>query len=260
MKTLRFILMPAIFAILASCSSLTEYSPYDTNVPDLDLNNRQIGLINSSLKSDDTLSFGLLSDSHNSYDALEKMLKTMNQIDNLMFIANCGDLTDSGLAQEFEWYHEAISKSKYPVVSLIGNHDYRSNGQSIYQKMFGPVNSSFKAGNYKFILFDDVIWENNNLSPKYDWLIDQLADTTHYNILLTHIPPWSDQLEGLNNLVFKQIVTKENTLLCLHGHLHHHEETYYNGVKTIISGCVADDGFSIIKLYGNEVFVEYFPN
>jgi Icc-related predicted phosphoesterase len=239
---------------------MIEYSPYDTDVPDIDYNTSQILAMNDHLKSEDTLSFALISDSHTSYDELEKMIKVINKIEGLTFIANCGDLTDAGLADEFERYHKIISKSGYPVVSLIGNHDHRSNGAQIYQKIFGQPNQSFVSGDYKFVLFDNVIWENNNLSPKYDWLINQLADTNHTNILLTHIPPWSDQFEGLNNLVYKQIVAPQNTLLCLHGHLHHHTDTTYNGIRTIVSGSVDEAGYSIVKLFNKQVFINYYPN
>jgi 3',5'-cyclic-AMP phosphodiesterase len=257
MKYLRTLFFLALVVLLSSCSDVFEFSPYDTDVHTRNTNNNLIAAIPDHLKSDDTLTFALIADSHSNYDDLSDVVSKVNQHKEVLFIIHCGDITDAGLTQEFDWYYDHIIGSSIPVITAIGNHDYRSNGHTVFEKIFGPSNMTYVSGNYKFIFFDDIIWENNNRSPKYEWLSEQLADSDYYHIVVSHIPPWTDQMEGSNNLLFKQIVTNQNTMLCLNGHEHSYEDTVYNNIRTIVSGSVDDRKFSIIKLFHDQVFVEH---
>ena len=142
-----------------------------------------------------------------------------------------------------------------PLITVMGNHDCLSNGYNVFERLFGPPNISFISGKYKFILFNNTIWENNNQSPKYEWLTNELADSAHFNIVLAHIPPWSDQMEGINNLVFRQIVNANNTILCLHGHEHKFTDTYYNSIHSVVAGDIDDREYYIIKLVGKQSII-----
>jgi Icc protein len=252
-------LIPAVlcFMLTASCSELIEYSPYDTNIHTQ--SNTDISKLFSSSESlltSDTLQFALISDIHDHIDDLDDAVSCLNKQKGLKFIACCGDMTNSGLAQEYQWYIDIIEKSYLPVVSVIGNHDYRSNGLMIYQKLFGSTNQSFILGKYKFILFDDIVLENNNLSPRYEWLISELADSTTSHVLLTHIAPYAGEMEGYHHMIFTDIVRPDNTILCLHGHFHSYSELEYNGIHTIVSGDITDREYVLISLTGKEALAE----
>jgi 3',5'-cyclic-AMP phosphodiesterase len=251
----KYIIAPIIVTCI-SCNGLIEYSPYDSNISTHNYNETNVDVISNTQLDNDTLKFALISDSHDYYDDLSDAIDKINSQDNLLFVLVCGDVTNTGLSQEYEWYLDIIDNSKYPVITVIGNHDYLSNGSIIYQRLFGSSNTSFTYGSYKFILFDDIVWENNNAAPDFDWLATELSDTTRYNIVATHIPPWTDQLEGDNNLLFTQTVRPENTILCLHGHEHAFEELTYNGIYTIVSGTVKDRGYNVISLVGNKTYLE----
>jgi predicted phosphodiesterase len=251
MKNLSIIIL--CFFVLTSCSDFVEYSPYDCDVHTLNLN--YIEAENISELVSDTLKFALVSDPHDNYDDLEDAFNNINQHSGLQFVVCCGDVTNSGLSQEYQWYKDAIAKSKYPVFTVIGNHDYRSNGATIFTKMFGSSNMSFTASIYKFILFDDIIWENNNARPQYEWLANELEDSTHYNVVLTHIPPWSDQMVGSNSKMYNQIVTKQNTILSLHGHDHAFIDIVYNEVHSVVSDWVKNRNYTIITLIDDRAIV-----
>lgn len=254
MKSICYINLTGFFLLsLISCSEQFSYSPYDSGVNTNHHNHSEVMMIsNTALSESDTFKFALLSDIHDNYDDLSDAIKRLNKHRDLSFIACCGDITNSGLAQQFEWYVDVINRSQHPFISIIGNHDYRSNGSRVYRKVFGPSDFSFEAGNYKFVVFDNVVWENDNRSPKYDWLADQLSDSKLPKVVLTHIPPWDNQMTGINNLVFRDVVNPENTILCCHGHTHISADTCYNGIHTIVTEAINDREYYVISLVGNQ--------
>lgn len=243
--------------LLFSCSDMIEFSPYDTDIHTHNINLTEGEKVtNESLSASDTFKFALISDIHENYDDMSDAINSINMQPGLRFVVCCGDVTDKGLSQEYEWYLDVAKESYYPVITVIGNHDYRSNGYDVFNRLFGTPNISFASGNYNFILFDDVIWERNNKSPRYEWLISELADSTRYNIVITHIPPWSDQMEGINNIVFQQIVNANNTILCLHGHDHMFYETYYNCIHTLVSESINAREYYVINLVDSQAIIK----
>ncbi|MGD2033446.1 MAG: metallophosphoesterase [Bacteroidales bacterium] len=243
--------------IFCSCDDLIEYSPYESDVPSENINLKEIEKINNSTVPSDTLKFALISDPHIHYDDLADAVNSINQYEGLQFIVCCGDITDRGLKQEFVWYRDIIGDSEYPVITVIGNHDYRSNGKKIYEKMFGPSNFSFVFMNYKFIAFDDVVWENNNRSPDFVWLQAELEKSDLPCILSAHIPPWSDQLEGIYNLVFREIISESNLILCIYGHQHSFSQQVFAGVPEIVSDDITTREYYIISLCGKSYKIKH---
>ena len=235
---------------------MIEFSPYDADIKTSIFNTIRAENISLTGFEADTLKFAVFSDSHNDYDKLDKVINLINQQPDLQFVVCSGDVTNAGLAQEYTWYLDAVEHCKYPIFTVIGNHDYRSNGYAIFNKVFGSPNMSFVVGGYKFVMFDDIIWENNNKSPKYEWLKDEMADTTYKKIVLAHIPPWSEQMVGLNKLVYDQIVTPQNTILCIYGHDHDFVEKTVNGIHSVVSGCVKDKSCFVVSIVHDKAIVE----
>ncbi len=238
--------------IITGCSDLIEYSPYDIDVADLQWNSREAARIDTVLDPEDTLKIAYFSDVHDNYDILAAAIEKINNRNDIRFIVCGGDITNSGLSQEFTWYLDEIKKSTLPVLTVIGNHDYRSNGRYIYNKLFGSRRMSFYFGPYHFILFDNVIWENDNLEPDYIWLSNELSDNSHHHVLFAHIPPHADQMEGANKYVFEQFVNKDNTILCVYGHTHVFKDIKENEIHTLVSKALAVREFYIISLIGTE--------
>lgn len=244
-----------ILLYISGCSNLFEFSPYDTPASSRHLNYSSAELIQKNHVPKDTFRLAVFSDPHSYYDDLYGAIKSINKQSGLNFVICAGDITEAGLAQEFQWYWDIAGTCRYPVVTAIGNHDYRSNGISLFKRWFGDTNYSFVAGKYRFILFDDIVWENNNTSPNFDWLKNTLADSLHYNIIITHIPPWTDQLEGPYSAKFNGLITQSNTMFVIHGHLHSHSQLKYKGVHTLIPGSVSEKGYNIIALVKDTAFV-----
>jgi 3',5'-cyclic-AMP phosphodiesterase len=257
MKSFVYLVIIPI-VILSACSDLFEYSPYDEGTTVQHKNSDEIFAITSNfLTCDDTITIALLSDIHDNYDDMADAIVSMNKRGDLQCVICCGDITNFGLAREYEWYVKTINQSKYPFITVIGNHDHRSNGYSNYRKVFGQANLSFASTCYKFILFDNTVWENNNTSPQFTWLEKELEDSTHFNIVVTHIPPFSDQMIGIYGDEFNRIVNAHNTILCLHGHDHTFRETCYNGIHSVVSDAIDARQYLVIKLIHHQSLVQH---
>jgi 3',5'-cyclic-AMP phosphodiesterase len=243
--------------LISACSEMIEYSPYDTDIHSSYLNITESAEITREVQlSSDTLKFVLISDIHEDYDDLADAIKSINSKAGIRFVACCGDITNAGLAQEFKWYISESKNLNYPLITVIGNHDYLSNGLSVYTRLFGPSNMSFIAGGYKFIIFDNIIWEKNNEIPDYEWLSNELADNTCNNVILSHIPPFSGEMTEAHALNYSQTVDSANAILCLHGHNHSFTENIFNGVHMVVSADIDDREYYIISLINNQSIIE----
>ena len=98
--------------------------------------------------------------------------------------------------------------------------------------------------------------ENYNVSPKYEWLIGELSDSSHIKVFISHIPPFAEDVDHLNRLVLNNILKSGNVKLSLHGHFHQFRDVYYNDIHTIIADEIKSREYYIIKLTGDQSFVE----
>jgi Icc-related predicted phosphoesterase len=221
--------------VIAGCNNLIEYSPYQAGVG--------IGKDHLNLKTIDSLSkkssdsfqpfrIALFGDTHTFYDDFEDYIKIFNSMDSIDFVVHNGDLTNSGIYREFVWFKDIIGNLKLPLITIIGNHDFLGNGESVYEDMFGPLNFTMKYNNCKFVFFDDTVWEKNIQDPDFEWLMEacKSEENTSHVIVISHIPPWDDQLSIGNRYLFYKILDDNNVSLSIHGHTH----SYFYGTK---DGC-----------------------
>lgn len=243
---------------LYSCEDVFEYSPYDADVSTIELNNNNIQNI-GSIGPEDTLWFVAIADVHCEYDDLKEAIEKIDSMQNIRFVAVCGDITNTGLEKEYGWYNAVMQNLKVPYITVIGNHDYRSNGSVIYKKMFGETNFQFSVGQYHFLGFDDVVWENDNTFPDFEWLSMQLRDTnSKMEIVFAHIPPWTDQLNLDSTELVKIITQKPAHSLIVHGHQHSSD---YKQINThhIVVGCIKDREICLIGIHDSSYTVKWIP-
>lgn len=243
-------LLTILWFFFTACSDLIEYSPFDADVSSRDINRDQISRILAGPVMD-TLKFVVFSDVHEDYDAMHDALKDINRRKEAAFVIVNGDITNAGLSQEFEWYAGVIPASDLPLVTVIGNHDCLANGLLIFRRMFGPADQSFVIGDYKFILFNNIIWENNLTSPDYEWLRDELTGE-HHNIIVSHIPPVSNDIGSLHRIIYNSIADSINTSMAIHSSAHRYFEYDYNGIHSIITTTVKDREYYIIKGFNGQ--------
>jgi len=242
-------LLAILCSLFTSCTDLIEYSPFDADVSSQDINLDHIfRIVRNPVADQDTFRFAVFSDVHEGYDDMFDAIKDINRRGDARFIIVNGDITNAGLAQEFEWYARVIPVSENPLVTVIGNHDCLANGLLIYRRMFGNPDRSFVTGNYKLILFNNVILENNLVSPNYEWLREELKGD-HYNIIFSHIPPISFDIGSLHRIIYNNIADSTNTRMAIHSSAHEYYEYDYNGIHSLITTTVKEREYCLVEAF-----------
>jgi len=145
-------------------------------------------------------------------------------------------------------------------LTVIGNHDYRSNGDKIYKEMFGEPNRSFIYNNQKFILFDDVFWESNK-TPDFNWLAYELYTSSTFErvFVFCHIPPYGDEFSSDYENLYKNLMLNYNVDLSIHGHIHRFEygDYYDDGMIYLAVESIMDKEYGLVNVSDAGITVEY---
>lgn len=250
-----------LLPVILSCDTYFSYSPYEATLPSRFHNTTQENLeLISSLDARDSKPFKvvLISDTHYHFDQLFDAITDINNKDDIAFVIVSGDLSENGLLKEFILFHELMENLKVPYLTVIGNHDYLSNGELVYAQMFGLFNYTFDFNNVKFVMFDDVRWESEK-EPDFNWFSDALVNHSGYDhvIPVSHIPPFDKQLvadaEG-----FHKMLVKNNVSISLHGHEHDYSlnEMYGDGIRYLTVSSPQKRTYSEISITATEISIQ----
>lgn len=261
-KLYKIVACASAIIFMSGCEEYFEYSPYAANVKDsyknLDTKNMN-KLLDKSNESNEEIIFAVLSDSHYNYHELDEAISNLNSRNDIEFVVVNGDITEHGYLKEYELFHEKMKKLKVPYLTVIGNHDYRSNGIDIYEEMYGEPNKSFSLRNTQFILFDNVFWESNKL-PDMDWLELELKNSQQYDnrFVFSHIPPYSDQLTGERGDNYKKLQDAYNVNLSIHGHNHTfiYEENDIGETSYLLVEDIKDREYVVITILEKKYFIK----
>jgi len=259
---IKIILAFIFIALLGSCEDVFEYSPYAANVKD---SFKDIGVENieaiyeKSQNNKEEFKFAVFADTHYSYHELDEAIVNVNLRKDIDFVIVNGDIADHGYLKEYELFHETMDDLKVPYLTIIGNHDYRSNGEDIYKDMYGDRNYTIEYNNCLFILWDDVFWESNK-TPDFEWLENQLDRAINFDrvFVLCHIPPFDQQFDDLSEQLYVKLMRDNNVDLSIHGHIHRnlYSEYYNDGVNYMATETIMDKEYSIVTVKENELIIE----
>lgn len=231
-------LLSQLFVVTAlmACDPWFSYSPYEAGLKERfhSTTDKNLMLIDSADEGDSkTFKIALLADPHYHFNKLHDAILEINKKDDIDFVIVAGDLTENGLMQEFIYFHDIMDPLNVPYVTVIGNHDYLSNGDKIYNQMFGANNYTFDFNNVKFVLFDNIRWESDR-EPDFTWFAGELENHRGYDhiIPLSHIPPYDGQMAD-HAKTFHELMLKNDILLSIHGHKHDFSlmDLYGDGVQ-----------------------------
>lgn len=227
MKTIQALLVSLACLTLFSGCDIIDYHPYDANFSGTrDINNTNIARIESEMAGRDSLRFAVISDTQRWYDETADAVSNINARGDIDFVIHCGDLTDFGATNEFEWMRDELEKLQPPYVCLIGNHDCLANGVNVFEAMFGARNFSFTAGNTHFICLDTNALEHDYSVPipNFDFIqadLDSLSDNVTRTVVAVHAAPGTDQFNNNVADFFQETIRKFPSLqFCLCGHEH----------------------------------------
>ena len=232
MKRMRVLCFQAIMLSLlglSSCDSVFDVHPYDVHVDGSKrVNAANIAKIEQAVKEKDTIRFAVISDSHQWLDDLEKAVRDINgRADSIDFVVHCGDVTDFGATQEFQWTRDRLQKLRMPFTVLLGNHDCLGTGNQSYKEIFGNPDFSFIAGRVKFLCLNTnaIEFDYSRPVPNFDFMEEQrTADSLSFDrtIIFMHAAPYSDQFNNNVAKVFDYYSHQMPGLMCcVYGHGHH---------------------------------------
>jgi predicted phosphodiesterase len=128
---------------------------------------------------------GLVGDSQGREEVLNRIVEDMNRT-GIDFVIHLGDMVPSGMADEYVRFLATMAALNVPFYTVPGNHDVRGRGADRYRALFGPMQHSFTAGRYRFILADTS--DLGTDSHRLEWLREQLAGQVP-SLLFMHAPP-----------------------------------------------------------------------
>ncbi len=243
--------------ILLASSGCVKYNAYEIRLSSEEkgLTNKNIAKIQAQPLSD-TLTFVFAGDAQRFYDEAIYLVQSINNDPTIDFVLFAGDISDFGLAEEFQGMNSIFAGLNVPYVVVIGNHDLIYNGGEVYHQMFGDYNFSFMVGDYKFVVANTNSREFafNGKVPDINWIQSQLNDTAHYfgAVILVHVPPGNDDFDNTLEWDFANALSKPGkTIMELHGHNHGFSDNYpYNGdIRYLNSYSLNNRKYLKIKLW-----------
>lgn len=181
--------------------------------------------------------------------AAVKMFRLMNREDRFTklpidFAANLGDVTFYNSHEaNYLLYNKLRSILKWPVISVMGNHDCQKGGWKHFKKYLGKSEFSFTDRNSYFIVLDNKI--TNVTEEQFSWLEGELVKSAAYKhrFIFMHKPPVSlyqqswfrPELSSWSYRLMK-LCEKHKVDIVFAGHEHMFKKREFGGVRYIISG------------------------
>jgi len=246
----------ALPLLAASCGHI-EYHPYDTDVRgERDVHARNIARIEAACRGRRIVRLAMISDTQRRYDDTERAVEAINARDDVDFVIHGGDLSDFGLKKEFEWQRDLLGRLRVPYVCLLGNHDCQGTGEAVFEKIFGPANFAFTAGDVRFICLNTNAMEYDYSHPVPDFgFIEReyasFAPPARRTVFAMHVRPYDFQFNNNVARVFEySVVNFPQPLFCLFGHEHRwiEEEIFSDGM--MYYGCpdIADRTYLLFTI------------
>lgn len=263
MKRLLIILLTGFsLMLLFSCEDLFEYSPYQVDTSETDQKRNVKAMAKIALQSSEAFKpfkIAIIGDSHTYYDDFNDQVKAVNKLDSIDFVVHMGDVTLSGIYREFVWFAEIIDQLKYPVVTIIGNHDCLANGESMYEEMFGDFNFDLEYNDCHLVFFDDNIWERDGEDPDFLWLSKNLSLSDEYThqFVFAHIQPWDQQFSIGNRYFYNYILEQNAVTASIHGHTHSFSYSEYFGkIPYLVTGDSEDREIVVLEVLKDGIRVD----
>ena len=223
----RAFLCAACAALLVACDML-ESHPYDTDISgETGLTEKNIALIEESMKDRTSFRFAMISDTQRWYDETVDVVDVLNERGDIDFVLHGGDQSDFGLTDEFEMMRDILNGLDMPWVAVIGNHDCLATGPAVYATMYGDTHFAFNAGNMRFVCIDtnSLEYDYADCAPDMDFILEQKTVMEEEGItksaVLMHAPPGSDQFNNdLTDLFHEYTTSYPGLQMCMYGHNH----------------------------------------
>jgi predicted phosphodiesterase len=225
---------------LATCKFRT--SPYSADVPKLHLNSSAISAVKKNEKRiPEQFKIAVISDLHNYYEDLHDVVNQINQDSSYAFTVIVGDITNLGLREEYEGVNSILYNLKNPFLVTSGNHDLLTNGQIIFNRIYGESDFTFDFRDLFFVFFNSNNWETEAKVPDIDWVREKLSNSNlPTKILITHVS-LQDRMRFSEDEIstWSTLFREQNVSYVLNGHDHNPNESPSKGTKLITVGSIS---------------------
>ncbi|MBN2125964.1 MAG: metallophosphoesterase [Deltaproteobacteria bacterium] len=140
--------------------------------------------------------FAVFGDNRNSRVVFENLLKRIDHDPDIAFAVSLGDTVQKGNKERYRWFlHQVRANLGIPLLTAMGNHEYRAGGPDLYRALFGPTYYSFDIGDNLFLVLDDG--NGKGIDPaQREWLVRELERCGNQRrpIVFLHTPlydPWA---------------------------------------------------------------------
>ncbi len=243
--------------LLSSCEDAFKIHPYDVDFDgETNINARQIGLVKERFANKDTLRIAFISDTHGWYSETKDEVKNINSRTDIDFVIHCGDITDTGTANEYKWARDILQGLNVPFITLIGNHDFLGTGDQSYQVLFGEMDFAFIVSRVKFVCLNTNATEYDYMAavPNFDYMEQEFTkDSTRFDrtVVVMHAPPYSNQFNNNVCKAFRRYLDFFPGLMCcVYGHNHNDDvsEIYEDGLIFYGIDCAEHRNYRIMTI------------
>ena len=249
--------------LLSGCDML-ESHPYDVRISgDKGLTEKNIAIIEASLRGRRTISFAMISDTQGGYDDTVDAVMAINRRGDIDFVVHGGDFTDFGATREFELQRDILAGLAVPYISVIGNHDCLATGVEAYRAVFGPLDYAFTAGDVRFLCLNTnaLEFDYSVAVPDFGFLRRELSGCPpeiRKTIVLMHAAPFSEQFNNNCAQEFHDTLLRFPGLqFCLYGHGHHVEagDLFGDGLMYYECADIKKRSFLVFHIRSDESYV-----
>lgn len=245
-----------IIGSLVACAPFQD-SPYSDQLlrSERDLNNSNMNRL-GNIDSDGKIRIAVMADSHQNYKPLDQVIKSINQLQNIDFVAHLGDFSNSGYNIEYNQFLDAYSRIVFPSFMALGNHDAIGAGTTLFEKAFGPANFWFESQDRRFIFFNSCNWEDpNGFNPS--WLLQTVEASTKQVIIFTHVSlKDSERFLGSDAQIFSQVINHAKVQMVLNGHNHVYLLGSENNTVLLQAPRVDGQQWLLIEIQGQQVNIQ----
>jgi outer membrane protein assembly factor BamB len=151
------------------------------------------------------------------------------------FVLHCGDITDTGLAGEYERYQQTVPATlRGRIRHVPGNHDVRwdPTAKGRYREHFGAVPYSFDAGGVHFTAFDPtqpLLEPGHCGAAGLEWLDRDLAAAAGPALLFQHFPVGGEHDYVDDQAALLEVIARHDVRALVAGHVHRETVTRLDG-------------------------------
>jgi len=182
-------------------------------------------------------------------EAFERAVDFINTED-CDFVVHTGDVTDTGLKEDYQLAKQLLRTIEKPKVVVMGNHDARNVGYELFRYYVGAPNGTMTGDDYAVIYVDSTVPDLNDGRVgrfKYEWLKGQLQEFSdkavkivalhHHVIPVPHTGRERNVLYNAGDLL--GLFLRYDVRLVLCGHRHYPNVYRVEDLVVANAGCVS---------------------